>query len=109
MSKPADTKVFCAERAPGVDCFSDVDAEAYKTYGLTRANVRQVLSPSVIIAGIRAALGGYSQGATQGDGLRLPGTFVLDSNRRVLFAYYSSDVSDYPTQAELMRAITTVR
>ena len=105
LSNPNETSAFCTERAPGIDCFSDIGADAYRAFGLTRISVQKILSPSVVGAGIKALAEGHRQGATQGDGLQMPGTFVISSTGMVTFAYYSSNVSDYPRAVDLLQAV----
>jgi len=108
MGKPAETGQFCGERAPGLKCFCDPEAISYRTYGLTRGSADQLFGPAVWLKGAQATLGGKFEGLPLGrpvgDPFQMPGVFVIGSDGRVKFAYYSKHAGDYPDDAELLRA-----
>ncbi len=106
MGKPDETEAFCAERAPGVNCFSDPDAAAYKLYGLGRGNAQQVFGPAVWLRAAQVTTDGTFDGLPigkpVGDPFQMPGVFVIDTDGRVRMAYYSKHAGDYPDDAALL-------
>ncbi len=119
LGKPEETRDFCNERAPGVACFANPSAEAYKAYGLARGNASQLFGPSVWLQGALATVGGQFEGLPLGkpvgDPWQMPGVFVIAKDNdpttdsgtpvgRVRFAYYSKHAGDYPSDAVLIRA-----
>ena len=105
LSKPEEAQAFCAEKAPGVACYSDAGATSYRAFGLSRATASQVLSSRVFVAGAKAAALGHSIGVPKDDPLQMPGTFIIGADGRVIYAYYSSHVGDYPDEAALLKAV----
>jgi hypothetical protein len=111
MGRPEETEQFCAERAPGVTCFSDAGANAYRLYGLARGNATQLFGPAVWLRGAQVtaegSFGGLPVGAPVGapvgDPFQMPGVFVVDTSGRVVMAYYSRHAGDYPDDGALMR------
>lgn len=61
----------------------------------------QLLSPSSVRAAIRATLRLKMQGATTGDPMRLPGTFIVDTSGYLQYVYYSRHPGDNPSIAVL--------
>lgn len=109
MGKPAETERFCAERAPGVACYSDPNAESYRRFGLTRGTTDQLFGPAVWLKGAQVALEGKFEGLPigrpVGDPFQMPGVFVIERDGHVLMAYYSKHAGDYPDDETLLRAV----
>ena len=107
MGKPAETQAFCAERAPGLNCYSDPDVNSYKRYGLTRGNATQLFGPAVWLKGAQVTTDGTFDGlpigVPVGDPFQMPGVFVVETDGRVVFAYYSAHAGDYPDDAVLLK------
>jgi len=62
--------------------FSDPACQLYRAFGLTRARLVQLLGISVWWRGFRSAIwDGHGFGSQDGDGFRLPGTFLLHHGR----------------------------
>lgn len=109
MGKPEETEQFCAERAPGVNCYSDPSVNAYRLYGLSRGAADQLFGPAVWLKGAQATLegkfDGLPLGKPVGDPFQMPGVFVIDRDGRVVMAYYSKHAGDYPEDETLLRAV----
>jgi peroxiredoxin len=107
MGKPEEAQAFCAERAPGVTCYSDPSVDSYKRYALTRGNAAQLFGPAVWLKGAQVStdgsFSGLPVGAPVGDPFQMPGVFVIDTDGRVAFAYYSAHAGDYPDDAVLLK------
>ncbi len=107
MGKPDETGAFCAERAPGVNCFADPEAASYRRYGLMRGNAQQLFGPAVWLKGAQVTVDGTFDGLPigklVGDPFQMPGVFVIDTDGRVRMAYYSKHAGDYPDDALLVQ------
>lgn len=86
--------------------FADPDRELYRAFGLRRGNPRQLFGPRVWKRGLAAAApawlggGGHGLGALQGDGLQMPGVFLLHEGR-VIGGYRHDTAADRPDYREL--------
>ena len=99
-ANPAETKAFCAQRAPGVLCLADPERKAYKLFGLGRGTLNQtLLSPRVWKSnrrllkekGFKAELPPPGQ-----DSLQMAGIFIIGSDGRIRLPYYYDDIADHP-------------
>lgn len=108
LSNPEQTRVNSLEFAPTLDCYSDQFAEGFRTYGLTRGNVFELLGPEVMVAAIKLSHEGYKLGAPMNDVLQMPGTFVINTEGKLSLAYYSRHAGDYPTEHLILNAIPTI-
>jgi peroxiredoxin len=107
LGKPAETRAFCSIRAPGLACYADAgNGDGYRAYGLQRGKAAQLFGPAVWLEGARATVSGAFSGAPLGkpvgDPFMMPGVFVIETDGRVAFAYYSKHAGDYPTDGEML-------
>lgn len=86
----------------------DGEAEVYKQYGLEQSSLRQLLSPGLAAASVRAMSSGHAQGKATGDVKMLPGTFIVDTHGRVQWAYYSDHAGDHPDIEEIIRVASAL-
>lgn len=97
MGEPRHNQRYCGTLAPGVDCLTDETTAPYAAFGLGRGKVLgELVSPGVMAAGARATRKGFVPGQPVGDVMMLPGTFVIDRQGVVRFAYYSAHAGDHP-------------
>jgi hypothetical protein len=75
----------------------------HAAYGIGKGNLLRLIAPDAIRAGARAAAQGHKQGEATGDQQRLPGTFIVDANGIVRYAYYGKYAGDNPDLPELLR------
>ena len=86
--------------------FADPDRELYRAFGLRRGNPKQLFGPRVWKRGLAATApswlggGGHGLGALQGDGLQMPGVFLLHEGR-VIGGYRHETAADRPNYREL--------
>jgi len=109
MGTPEEAKAFCAERAPGVICLSDVERIAYQAYGLERANVWQsFLSLNVWRSNrrLKKERGWNTDLPPKGqDALQMAGTFVIAPDGRIRLPYYYDDIADHPDVDLLLHGV----
>lgn len=96
LGEPKHAVRYCGSLAPSIDCFCNQTAEVYEAYGLQRGGVTTILNPGLAVASLRAASRGHVQGKPTGDVKMLPGTFIVDTDGIIRYAYYSSHAGDHP-------------
>lgn len=107
LGKADETRAFCLERAPGVNCYADGgNGDGYRAYGLQRGNAGQLFGPAVWLEGARATVSGAFAGAPigkpVGDPFMMPGVFVVETDGALSFAYYSKHAGDYPADQAML-------
>jgi len=109
QGRPEEAKVFCSERAPGVQCLADPARRAYQEYGLERANVWQsFLSLKVWRSNrrLKKERGWKTELAPAGqDAMQMAGTFIISSDGRVRLPYYYDDIADHPPVELLLHGV----
>jgi peroxiredoxin len=108
MGQPKQAERYCGKLAPSVTCLTDETTLPYQTYGLQQGKLNELISPEVVFASIRALARGSSQGETVGDAKMLPGTFIVDKQGIIQYAYYSKHAGDHPNIADLIAAANTL-
>ena len=99
------TRNFCRQRKVDLDCFGDPERAAYRTVGLERGSVVEVIGPQLLKGFARAGRKGSLPGIPVGDVTQRPGTFVVAPDGRVALAHYNSDSSDNPPMDDVMDAV----
>jgi peroxiredoxin len=103
--RAAPTRNFCRQRGVQLECLGDPDLKGYDAVGLERGGIKELASPKVAIAGLRAAAKGQLPGKPEGDRLLMPATFVVGTDGRLLFAHYNADQSDNPPMEPVLEAV----
>jgi len=101
LGEPKHAERYCGKLAPSIDCYCNQEADVYEAYGLQRAGITSLLNPGLAKATMRAASRGHAQGKATGDVKMLPGTFIVDTEGVIRYAYYSSHAGDHPDLLEL--------
>ena len=100
-----DMQAFLETRPVPFETFADPERAAYGLYNLPRGSMRQVAyDPRVIRAGIVAAAEGHIVGVPMGDGMQLPGSFVIREGI-VVYAHRGKLSSDTAPIDELLGAL----
>jgi len=89
----------------GAERVADPDRALYRDFGLQRGGVTALFGPRVWARGAKAFLNGYGVGALQGDGLQMPGVFLIRSGR-VVAAHRHETAADRPDYASLAACST---
>ena len=97
---------FCRKRDVPFDCLGDPQRDGYHAVGLGRYGAREVIGPQLVGGFIRAARHGGLPGVPKGDTAQKPGTFVVSSEGRVVYAHYHKDSADNPPISELLDAVS---
>lgn len=78
-----------------VERISDPEGRLYRAFGLERAGIKEMLSPSVWSRGISAIFNGNVPGIPRGDMLRMPGAFVVNQGR-VTKSHFHRTIAERP-------------
>ena len=105
MYRPESTANFCRQRGVELECLGDPEREAYHAVGLERGGAKELYHPRAAVGLVRAAFRGATGGKPEGDTAQMPGTFVVGSDGRVVFAHYNRDQSDNPHSDEVLEAV----
>ncbi|MEO8610865.1 MAG: peroxiredoxin-like family protein [Chloroflexota bacterium] len=89
---------YCGKLAPHLECLADDKNDGYYAWGLQQASNGEMFKYGIDIlkASAKAAASGHMQGAATGDIRMLPGTFIIDRDGIVQYAYYSVYAGDDP-------------
>lgn len=93
-------KFFAAYGLSDIDRFSDPDKQLYAAFELKRGTLGQLLGPTVWWRGMLAFFRGNGLGMLNGDGLQMPGAFVIRDSL-IVKAYRHATAADRPSYAEL--------
>jgi hypothetical protein len=102
LGEPKHALNICGRLAPNLTCLVDGEKTAYALYGLRQGSFLELFGPAVMTAGARAASQGHIVGQTTGDSKMLPGTFIVDPQGVIQYAYYSEHAGDHPEVEELL-------
>ena len=105
LGEPKHARHFCGKLAPSVTCYVDQDKKAYATYGLRQAGLTEMMNPAMYLASARAVASGQIQGEATGDTWMLPGTFIIDGDGIIQYAYYSRHAGDHPDINAMLRTM----
>lgn len=72
----------------------DPERKLFHAFGLIEAGGMQLLGPSVLLGGLRAALKGHLLQAPPTNPRQLGGAFVLDASGKVLWAHRARHAAD---------------
>ena len=109
QGSPEETRIFCKEHAPGQLCLADPQHEAYRAFGLERANLWQTfLSWRVWQSNKR--LKQERRWSTElpppgQDALQLAGTFVIGRDGLIRLPYYYDNIADHPPVDLLLHGV----
>jgi peroxiredoxin len=96
---PEAAALFAKKFAAGLKVFSDPERAAYQAYGLERGNLFQtVINPKVLSAVSRSRKKGYEveQPPEGQDAMQMSGTFIINTQGRILLPFYYDNIADHP-------------
>jgi hypothetical protein len=94
------------EPLPGIEDtpqLADPHCELYRSFGLGKGSLWQMFQPAVWKRGFKAVLAGNRGGALKGDGLRLPGMFLVDGGE-IVASHRGEHAADHGAPADLAMA-----
>jgi len=87
---------------------SDPTRAAYQAFGLGSAGWVTLFGPRVVLEYLGLMAKGYRPMGSDSDVHQLGGDFVIDADRRIVFAHRSNDPADRPAAEELLRALRSI-
>ena len=88
---------YCGNLLPNATCLASEDAAIYHTYGFAQVKLGDMLSFQAVKNSVRAFTSGQMQGQTTGDFRMIGGTFIVDTDGVIQYAYYSKTPGDHPS------------
>ncbi|MEO6445139.1 MAG: SelL-related redox protein [Gemmatimonadaceae bacterium] len=103
MGMPDESEELMARyRLRDVEVLSDPLRSLYQAFRLQQGRFGELFGPRVLVRGMAATLKGHMLGNLRGDGLQMPGAFVV-SHGRILRAFRHESVADRPDYVALAR------
>jgi len=111
FSRPERVNAYLQRYPLPFPAVADPQREAYRQFGLGRATWGEILRPRVLARYFGLIFRGWlPKRPDAGEDLhQLGGDFVLDRQRRLVYAYRSTDPADRPTPAQLLQAVQAAR
>jgi hypothetical protein len=107
FAQPAMLALYEREQALPFAIVTDPTRAAYRAFGLERATWGEMLRPRVVGGYLGLMLRGWlpHRGNKGEDLLQLGGDFVLDAQRRLVYAHRSREPTDRPPASALLQAV----
>ena len=107
MTQPAFLTAYLKQSAWPFPFVSDPTLAAYRQFGLERAPLRSFFRGRVLAGYLRLIARGYMpRKPIKGEDVQqLGGEFILDENRKLIFAFRSDDPTKHPRIEQLMKLL----
>lgn len=97
-----DGEWFFGKLWPEARAVSDEKREFYTGFGIKRASTMELLGPSVVACGVRAAAKGHIVGVPKGDTTLMPGLFLVQGEQ-IVWQHSFSHIADHPDWKKVMK------
>lgn len=107
FAKPERVAAYVERYPLPFPVLADPDLEAYRAFDLGRTSVLGMLNPIVMLKYAALMVRGWMpwKPAKKDDLFQLGGDFVVDSQRRLVYAYPSANPTDRPAVDDLIQAV----
>jgi len=95
MGEPKHLNRYCGKLAPSLTCLVCEDEAAHRAYGLREGGLRELASLNVGKSAFRLVRNGVAGGVPSGNVRMMPGTFIVDTNGKIVHAHYNQDIADH--------------
>ena len=109
LGTPDQAEAFRKQFSLSFPIICDPEKKLYRIYGLGRSSVSRMVSPSVLLKGLKALSRGHTPSIPQGDVMQLAGVFLIDTAGHIRYAHYSKDPSDNPSIETLLALKDIIR
>jgi hypothetical protein len=89
-----------------VDSINDPHCELYRSFGLLKGSLWQLLGPAVWWRGFQAFLNGHQAGKLQDDGIQMPGMFLV-SDGKIINSHQAAHAGDHADLTSFATASTS--
>lgn len=103
MGEEPDSLTGLAEMGLGdAAVVADPDCELYRSFGLAKGGFLRMFHPRVWGPGLRALSRGHRVGELAGDGLQMPGLFLVEEGK-IVASHVAKHAADYGDPEQLAR------
>ena len=95
-------KFFAKYKLQNSPRFSDPGKRMYEAFGLERGTMAQLFGPKVVMRGFGAFFSGHGIGPLVGDGLQMPGTFLVYRGG-IVKSFVNATAGDIPNYAGMAK------
>lgn len=108
IGEPKHAARYCPKLSPSTICLVPEEGgdSAHRAYGLKNASASEVATQEVGKIALKNVLKGNIGGIPTGNTQMMPGTFIVDRDGKIIFAYYSDHIADHPQIEDLVRIVT---
>jgi peroxiredoxin len=109
MTQPSFLAAYLKENPWPFPLVSDPNRRAYEIFGLERLPMASFFRPAVLAGYLRLMFRGrMPRRPIQGEDVQqLGGEFILDANRKLIYAFRNNDPTKHPKIAELFEVLRT--
>jgi peroxiredoxin len=106
LGEPKHAERYCGELAPSQTCLASTTNDPYYTWGLYQYTAKDMIVNGIklLSATQKAKSAGHTQGKATGDVAMSTGTFIIDRQGVVRYAYYGAYAGDDPDIHLLLEA-----
>ena len=109
LGRPEQAADFCGRRRLAFDCVVQPERTAHKAFGLRRGTWNETTGPAVWVPWMKNVAAGRLQGGFgQGDPAQMGGTFVVDTEGIVRYAFRARRSSEIAGTDEVLEAVAAV-
>jgi peroxiredoxin len=107
FTQPEKLAAYLKRHPLPTPALADPQGEAYRVFELGRTSWRRLFRPRALVYYSRLIVRGWmpSKPVEGQDVLQLGGDFIVDRQRRLVYAYRSQESIDRPTPAQLIEAL----
>ena len=107
IGEPKHAARYCPKLSPSTICLVPQEGgdSAHRAYGLKNATGREMSNPELGKVAVKNILKGNLGGIPSGNVQMMSGTFIVDSNGKIIFAYYSEHIADHPQIDDLVALV----
>ncbi|MDX2075762.1 MAG: AhpC/TSA family protein [bacterium] len=107
IGEPKHAARYCPKLAPSLICLVPEAGgdSAHRTYGLKNATAKEVATQETGKIALKNVLKGNFGGIPTGNTQMMPGTFIVNPQGKIIFAYYSDHIADHPQIEELVAIV----
>lgn len=106
---PENAETFRRDYKVPFPIVCDPNGVLFRKYGLGDMDLRDILSPAILLQVVTVLAEGYGHTSGQGPERQLGGVFVVDRAGKVRFAHRAADATYIADPQELIRAAATLR
>ena len=102
LGSVAETAAFKKRFEVPFAMIADPEKRLFEAFRLKQASVGSLLSPKMIVKGVRSMARGHTLGRPRGDVRQLPGVFIIDAAGRIRFSHHAATPDDHPRPEALL-------